>query len=372
MASQAASWDVGADEAAALCACLAPGTLTVGFARRFATYKRPNLLLRDPDRLIRLLSDPERPVQLVMAGKAHPADQPGQELIQAWIRFIRRPEVQGRVIFLPDYDLLLAEHLVQGVDVWINTPRRPWEASGTSGMKVLVNGGLNLSELDGWWAEAYAPDVGWALGDGREHDADPAWDAAQAEALYGLLEREVVPAFYTRDARGIPAAWVAKMRASMTRLTPRFSANRVVREYTETYYLPLASAYRTRSADKGEAGAQLLAWQRAVAAHWPETRFGDLRVEPQGSDRRVTVPVYLGDLDPKGVRVELYANPLNGGPPERHAMEGGRTSDDARGGYEYSVTISSARPIGDYTPRLIPHHPMASVPLEAPEILWQR
>jgi starch phosphorylase len=148
-----------------------PNVLTLGFARRFATYKRPNLLLHDPERLLRLLTNPERPVQLVIAGKAHPEDLPGQVLIHEWINFIRRPEVRSHVVFLSDYDMLLTEHLVQGVDVWINTPRRPWEACGTSGMKVLVNGGINLSELDGWWAEAYTPEVGWALGDGQEHGA---------------------------------------------------------------------------------------------------------------------------------------------------------------------------------------------------------
>ena len=148
--------------------------LTLGFARRFATYKRPNLLLHDPDRLVRILNNPQRPAQLILAGKAHPADQAGQALIQEWTHFIRRHDVNPPVVFLADYDMLMAEHLVQGVDVWINTPRRPWEACGTSGMKVLVNGGLNLSELDGWWAEAYAPDVGWALGDGQEHGDDPA------------------------------------------------------------------------------------------------------------------------------------------------------------------------------------------------------
>ncbi len=193
-----------------------PNALTLGFARRFATYKRPNLLLHDPERLLRLLNNPQRPVQIIIAGKAHPADQAGQALIQEWIRFIRRPEARPHVIFLSDYDMLLTEHLVQGVDVWINTPRRPWEACGTSGMKVLVNGGINLSELDGWWAEAYGPDVGWALGDGQDHGDDPAWDAAEAEALYDLLEREVVPgvlhprrerAFRPPGSRGCGRAW---------------------------------------------------------------------------------------------------------------------------------------------------------------------
>ena len=179
-------------------------TLTLGFARRFATYKRPNLLLHDPERLLRILTDPQRPVQLIIAGKAHPADQAGQALIQEWTHFIRRTEARKHVIFLSDYDMLLTGQLVQGVDVWINTPRRPWEACGTSGMKVLVNGGINLSELDGWWAEAYTPEVGWALGDGKEHGDDPAWDAAEAEALYALLEREVIPEFYTRDSKRHP------------------------------------------------------------------------------------------------------------------------------------------------------------------------
>ena len=228
--------------------------MTLGFARRFATYKRPNLLLHDPERLLRLLTNPERPVQLVLAGKAHPADQAGQDLIRQWTHFIQRPEARPHVVFLSDYDMLLTEHLVQGVDVWLNTPRRPWEASGTSGMKVLVNGGLNLSELDGWWAEAYTPEVGWALGDGKEHGDDPAWDAAEAEALYDLLEREVIPEFYTRDENGIPTAWVARMRESMARLTPRFSANRTVREYTEQHYLPAAAAYRERAAEQRRSG----------------------------------------------------------------------------------------------------------------------
>ena len=227
-----------------------PNALTLGFARRFATYKRPNLLLHDPERLLRLLTNPERPVQLILAGKAHPEDRAGQALIHEWIRFIRQPETRPHVVFLSDYDMLLTEHLVQGVDVWINTPRRPWEASGTSGMKVLVNGGINLSELDGWWAEAYAPDVGWALGDGHDHGEDPAWDAVEANALYDLLEREVIPEFYARNESGIPTAWVKRMRESMARLTPRFSANRAVREYTEQHYLPAALAYRERAAKK--------------------------------------------------------------------------------------------------------------------------
>jgi starch phosphorylase len=370
MAQQAAG--AAPAEATALRGCLDPETLTLGFARRFATYKRPNLLLHDPERLLRLLRHHERPVQLVIAGKAHPADQPGQDLIRAWIQFTRRPEACGRAIFIADYDLLVAEHLVQGVDLWINTPRRPWEASGTSGMKVLVNGGLNLSELDGWWAEAYTADVGWALGDGEEHGDDPAWDAAEAESLYRLLEREVVPAFYTRDARGLPTAWIAKMRASMARLTPRFSTNRVVREYTDGYYVAAATRFRERSADRGALGAQLAAWRRGLTQHWSEARFGTLRVETAAAEHRMRVEVYLGALDPETVRVELYADPADGVEAVRQLMTRGRRLEGPGGRYEYAASVPASRPAGDYTPRLVPWHPAAAVPLEAPEILWQR
>ncbi len=244
---------------------LDPNALTLGFARRFATYKRPNLLLHDPARLLRLLNNAQRPVQLILAGKAHPADQAGQDMIQEWTRFIRSPEVRPHAVFLPDYDMLLSAHLVQGVDLWINTPRRPWEASGTSGMKVLVNGGINLSELDGWWAEAYSPEIGWALGDGCEHGEDPAWDAAEADALYNLLEREVIPEFYARDGQSIPTRWVERMRKSMASLTPRFSADRTVREYTEQHYVPGAAAIsrdvpqiRVRQANRLSIGGALL------------------------------------------------------------------------------------------------------------------
>ena len=350
-----------------------PNALTMGFARRFAAYKRPNLLLHDPERLMRLLSDSRRPVQLIIAGKAHPQDQEGQAMIQAWVRFIRgRPKVRPHVIFLSDYDMLLSEHLVQGVDLWINTPRRPWEACGTSGMKVLVNGGLNLSELDGWWAEAYAPEVGWALGDGHEHGDDPAWDAAEAEALYMVLEREVIPAFYNRDEHGIPAAWVARMRESMARLTPQFSANRTVRQYTEEYYLPAAAAYRRRAADKGALGAQLRNWQRHLAQHWPQVHFGHLWIETSGGQHLFQVQVYLDEIDPDAVRLELYAEALNGGAPVRQAMERGSPLVGALHGYLYSAYVAASRPAQDYTPRVIPYHPAAVIPLEAPQILWSR
>jgi starch phosphorylase len=349
-----------------------PSALTLGFARRFATYKRPNLLLHDPERLLRLLTNPERPVQLIIAGKAHPADQAGQALIHEWINFIRRPDARPHVIFLSDYDMLLTEHLVQGVDVWINTPRRPWEACGTSGMKVLVNGGINLSELDGWWAEAYTPEVGWALGDGREHGDDPAWDAVEADSLYDLLEREVIPEFYTRDESGIPTAWVKRMRESMARLTPIFSANRAVREYTEQHYLPAASAYRERAADNGAEGRQMADWQHNLEQKWATLRFGDLRVETNEDHHVFEIEIFLNDLEPNAVRVELYVDGINDGDPVRVKMKCARPLPDATGHCVYQATVPNSRPARDYTARVIPQRSGVAVPLEFARILWQR
>ncbi|MGZ9234339.1 MAG: alpha-glucan family phosphorylase [Anaerolineales bacterium] len=347
-------------------------TLTLGFARRFANYKRPNLLLHDPERLLRLLTNPQCPVQLIIAGKAHPADMAGQALIQQWMHFICRPEVRHHVIFLSDYDMHLTQHLVQGVDVWLNTPRRPWEACGTSGMKVLVNGGINLSELDGWWAEAYTPEVGWALGDGLEHDTDPAWDAIEADALYDLLEREVIPEFYARDEQGIPVAWVTRMRESMARLTPHFSSNRAVREYTEQHYLPAASAYLERAADKGKIGVDIVNWRHALEQKWAVLRFGEVKVETDGEKHVFEAQMYLDDLDPEAVRVELYANGVDDTAPERLEMKRVRQLVGATNGYAYRAEVPVARPATDYTARLIPHHDGVAVPLEAPHILWQR
>jgi starch phosphorylase len=351
---------------------LDPDALTLGFARRFATYKRPNLLLHDRARLLRLLANPERPVQLIIAGKAHPEDRAGQALIHEWIEFIRQPESRSHVVFLSDYDMLLTEHLVQGVDVWINTPRPPWEASGTSGMKVLVNGGLNLSELDGWWAEAYSPEVGWALGDAREHDSDPAWDAAEADALYDLLEREVVPEFYKRDESGIPTAWVKRMRESMARLTPRFSATRTVREYTEQYYLPAAAKYRERAANQGAVGGEMVEWQHRLEQKWAALRFSEVKVETRHEQHVFEAQVCLHDLDPKAVRVELYADGAMGSAPVRQEMTLVRPLDGAPGGYVYSATVPAARPPADYTVRLLPHGNGVAIPLEDARILWQR
>jgi starch phosphorylase len=344
--------------------------LTLGFARRFATYKRPNLLLHDPARLLNILTNPERPVQLVLAGKAHPQDAEGQEMIRQWFEFAHRPEVRSRVVFLSDYDVLMAEHLVQGVDVWVNTPRRPWEASGTSGMKVLVNGGLNVSELDGWWAEAYSPDVGWAIGDGREHGDDPSWDAKDAESLYAVLQGQVIPEFYSRDEHGIPRGWVNRMRESMARLTPTFSSNRAVRQYTEEHYLPAAAALRERSENRGSVGADLVAWQAELSKHWSALRFGPATVEQQGAQYLFHVQVFLDDMDADAVRVELYADAQKYENPIALAMNRGEPLDGATNTFTYRASVPAGRPVSDYTPRLVPQHVGAFVPLEAPFIRW--
>jgi glycogen phosphorylase len=344
--------------------------LTLGFARRFTAYKRPTLLLHDPDRLVRILTNPERPVQLILAGKAHPDDVEGQEMIRAWIQFIRRPEVQGHVVFLSDYDMLLTEQLVGGVDVWINTPRRPWEACGTSGMKVLVNGGLNLSELDGWWAEAYTPQVGWALGDRREHDNDAEWDAAEAKALCGLLEDEVVPLFYRRDENGIPTEWLSKVRESMASLTLTFSATRAIREYTNDYYIPAAIRYAARCANNGALGIAVTDRQRTLTKNWHSMSFAEVHVETHNGHHYFRVVVDFGLVDPADVLVELYAQMADGG-DFRHPFALEEKVPGSKNSYTCSAQVEATRPSSDLTPRIIPHCPDLSVPLEISSILWE-
>jgi starch phosphorylase len=336
-------------------------TLTIGFARRFATYKRPNMLLHDPERLLRILQNTDRPVQLIIAGKAHPADTPGQKLIQEWVQFIQDSRARPHVIFLADYDMLLTEHLVRGVDLWLNTPRRPWEACGTSGMKVLVNGGLNLSELDGWWAEAYSPEVGWALGDGQEHDNIAEIDAQETECLYDLLEKSVIPEFYDVDAHGIPSRWVARIRESMARLTPQFSSNRTVREYTERRYLPAATEYARRAKDKASEGCRIADAIHQLNTSWKDVCFGAMRAASCQGMHTFSVQVDLGSLSPDSVKVELYAE---GADPIE--MERGQTPN------LYTLCIPAKRPVEDYTPRIIPRCSHVNVPLECPHITWQK
>ncbi len=349
---------------------LDPDALTLGFARRFAEYKRPNLLLYDTKRLMRLLTDRDRPVQLVIAGKAHPKDNVGKAMLRQWHDFRESNGIHERVVFVEDYDLGVAAKLTQGVDVWINTPRRPWEASGTSGMKVLVNGGLNLSELDGWWAEAYAPELGWALGDGLEHTDTQSWDMVEAEQLYRLLEEDVVPCFYRRNEQGLPVEWVSRIRNSMGSLTSRFSSNRMLREYTENYYIPLAAAYRQRS-ENPDIAAGLEAWHRQLEYHWQRIHFGNV-TSKQNKDNThyFEVQVYLDDITPDAVRVELYADPVDEGEPLLQPLNRSAALAGTANAYLYTGAVPADRPAFHYTPRIIPAHPQACVPLEAGFILW--
>ncbi len=372
LARQLAGHGASGEEVAQASHILDPDTLTLGFARRFAPYKRPNLLLQDPNRLLGILTDSRRPVQLVIAGKAHPQDTEGQRMIRQWVEFIRRTPARSQAVFLSDDDMGLTERLVQGVDLWLNTPRRPWEASGTSGMKILVNGGLNFSELDGWWAEAWSPEVGWALGDGLEHGEDPAWDAAEAGQMYTLLEREIIPEFYNRDASGIPAGWVRRMRESMACLTPCFSSNRALREYTEQHYLPLARSFSDRAKNNGIEGASLVEWRNHVEEHWPRLRFGSLTVTTREASHDFAVQVWLDELYVDAVKVELFADASEAGAQTRLEMTRGPELAGSGNAYTFTASVPADRPADDFTPRLVPWRAGAAIPLECPAILWFR
>ena len=348
---------------------LDPDGLTVGFARRFTAYKRPNLLLRHPERLIKLLSDRDRPLQLVFAGKSHPQDKVGKAMLREWHEFMERHELTGRIVFIADYDMSVAAELVQGVDVWINTPRAPWEACGTSGMKVLVNGGLNLSSWDGWWAEAYAPDVGWSLGDGTIPSDVDRQDAEEAEALIRILEEQVVPTFYERNDAGLPKRWVDMMRASMTRLAPAYSSNRMLREYTDQYYVPLNAAFRRRTT-AGVAGLQ--AWAERISRSWDRLHFGQVSSREEDGAYVFEVQAYLDDLPAGAVSVQLYAAAKDGLDAVLCRMERGEALVGSTTGFHFHGVVPADRPIEHYTARIVPEHPDVQVPLEMHQILWQR
>ena len=296
---------------------LRPDALTICFARRFATYKRADLLFRDPDRLARLLGDERRPVQIIVAGKAHPLDAPGKDLLRTVVQESQRPRLRDRIVFLEDYDMHVARYLVQGADVWLNVPRRPLEASGTSGMKAAVNGALNLSVLDGWWAEGYSPECGWAIGSGEQYDDPEENDAVEAEALYALLEREVIPAFYARDASGRPREWTGMMTAAIRRLGGTFSTGRMVRDYAERAYIPAHLASVALGSGGGAGARALAAWRERIRAAWPAVTVrsavgGVDGPVPVGSDVGVEVVADLGALSPEDVRVEVVAGTPDG------------------------------------------------------------
>ncbi|MGE5247595.1 MAG: alpha-glucan family phosphorylase, partial [Verrucomicrobiota bacterium] len=302
---------------------LNPEALTIGFSRRFATYKRANLLFLQPERLIRLLTNEKHPVQILFAGKAHPQDLPAKEIIRSVKHFAVEPAVRDRMVFIEDYDINVARYLVQGVDVWLNTPRRPLEASGTSGMKAAANGALNVSVLDGWWDEGYSPEVGWAIGSGEVYADPEEQDRVECEALYSILENEIVPMFYERDRAGLPRAWIAMMKASMRKLGAFFNTQRMLQEYAESCYLPAHRGGGRLLADHGAGARALAAWRSRVAAAWPGVsirvdeiqRHKDMRV---GDTVGVTIRVRLGSLTPADVAVQIWHGPYTAAGEVRH------------------------------------------------------
>ena len=351
---------------------LDPNVLTLGFARRFTGYKRPNLLLHDPERLRRLLANQQHPIQLVVAGKAHPEDGEGKRMIQEWLQFGERPDCRRRVVFLEDYDLSIAQELVQGVDVWINTPRRPWEACGTSGMKVLVNGGINLSVLDGWWAEASEAGLGWGIGDPKDAADGRDQDLIDTERLYAVIEEEVVPEFYNQDASGVPRDWLKRMRRSMASLTPAYATTRMIREYISKAYVPAAEGLRQRLADGAAIAKGIALWQQRVRRYWSGLHLGEPNIACEGDAWRFFVPVYLGEMEAEDIRVELYADPLGAETPETLPLVRGEPIPGAVNGYIYSGHAPTSRPPEHFTVRIVPDCPGAQIPGELPLIRWQR
>ncbi|CEK19486.1 alpha-glucan family phosphorylase [Chthonomonas calidirosea] len=359
---------------------LDPHALTIGFARRFAPYKRATLLLTDPDRLIRLLTNPQRPVQILFAGKAHPREDAGKELIRQIVQFSKRPEVRGRILFLEDYDLNVSRYMVQGCDVWLNTPRRPMEASGTSGMKALVNGGLHVSVLDGWWAEGYDPRAGWAIGRGEEYSDPQEQDRIEATALYNLLENEVVPLFYDRGMDGVPRAWVARVKYSMRTLCPRFNTHRMVSEYATRYYFPATLRCLKLRANNLERARTLVDWKQRVRSLWPQVRIQEVITSPEegatlqvGDKLKITVKAFLAGLTPEDVRVQAYSGSLDAD----RRLKAESIVDIPFTGQEgelfcFQVEMPcSASGLRGFSVRILPAHPDAQLPAELPLICWE-
>lgn len=295
---------------------LNPEALTIGFARRFATYKRAHLIFHDPERLARILNNPERPVQIIVAGKAHPQDEPGKQLIQNLFHFSKEPRFKPHIVFIENYEIHVAKFLVQGVDVWLNTPRRPLEACGTSGMKAAANGALNMSILDGWWAEAYNGDNGWAIGSGEEYDNIFLQDQVEAQAIYELLEMEIVPLFYDRTKSDLPRIWVSKMRSCMRTICPVFNTNRMLEGYMADFYVKGAGVWAELTGQNFVRAKELARWKKRVLTNWNKIKIQSIQFEnnqdyPVGAKIPVDVEITLGDLNPDDVLVELYYGQLN-------------------------------------------------------------
>jgi len=357
---------------------LDPEALTIGFARRFATYKRATLVFRDVERLARIVGDPQRPVQIIFAGKAHPQDTAGKELIRHIVHTARREEFRQRVVFLENYDMNLARYMLQGTDVWLNNPRRPREASGTSGMKAAANGAINLSILDGWWDEAYTLDVGWAIGRGEVYDDHNYQDEVESRAVYDLLEKEIVPLFYDRRGNGLPRKWIAYMKASMSTICPVYNTNRMVLQYMEEAYLPAIQRFH-RLTEEDMAGAKALAaWKTHLRKHWDKIKI--VRVEDDspaeiqvGDLLRVQAEIVLGKLQPSDVRVEFYHGRVDqyGQIVDGRAIAMTHAEPNSGGSYLFSGSVPCERS-GQYgyAIRILPRHPDLSNAFEMHLIRW--
>ena len=372
---------------------LDPEALTIGFARRFTMYKRGNLIFKDPSRLVKLLTDPEKPLQIILAGKAHPKDSEGKEIIRQIIHFANQYNVRRRVVFLEDYDINLARYLVRGVDVWLNNPRPPMEASGTSGMKAAFNGALNFSTLDGWWCEGYRPEGGWSIGAGETYQ-DPAYqDVVESKAIYNLLEKEIVPLFYSRCADGLPRAWIQRVKESIKWITPNFNTNRMVADYTRNFYNPAAERFRYL-ADKSMAGAKIFSeWKSKMQSAWSDLCIKDVQasvsngqagkpLESQdasitvGSELDVKVRAKLGRIKPDDISVELYYGPVNAW---GKIVDGSSLRIDVKetasqdGEYCFSGKVHCAKSGRQgFAVRILPRHEELVNPNEMGLILWEK
>jgi len=358
---------------------LDPEALTIGFARRFATYKRGTLIFRNLERLTGILNNKDRPVQLIFAGKAHPRDHGGKELIAEILHIARRPELRRRVVFLEDYDMNMARYLVQGVDVWLNNPRRPLEASGTSGMKACCNGGLNLSILDGWWVEGYGGDNGWAIGAGEEYTDLTYQDDVESRAIYDLLEQEIVPLFYNRSSDGLPRGWLRMMKRSMSTCCPVFNTGRMVQEYMDKCYWPAAQRFGLLSAESLKRAASLAQWRRNLQRGWGGVRVENVEAagaDPMhvGSELQVKARVQLGGFSADDVEVQLFHGLVDSFgeiPHPRTVTMSHNGPPTAGSAWQFTGTIP-CRASGQYgyAVRVLPKNKDLSNPFEPGLVCW--
>ncbi|WP_045216637.1 alpha-glucan family phosphorylase [Desulfonatronovibrio magnus] len=347
---------------------LDPGALTIGFARRFATYKRANLILTDVKRILEIMNNSKQPVQFIFAGKAHPKDVEGKKIIQQIVQFCRKSECRHHFVFIEDYDMEIAEHMLQGCDVWLNNPKRPLEACGTSGMKAVANGVLNLSVLDGWWDEAHTPDnrYGWAIGDGEEHSDQEYQNMVESHYLYNVLERDIIPTFYNRSHGNMPVEWIRKMKNGLKDLCPVFSSHRMVEDYATTAYLPAYDNFVKLEKNEFEKAKSLASWRMDLMTKWGDVKIRNVRsveedVLHSGDELTISAEVYINGLSAKDIQVEIYSGSvdINGDFLNRNTMCMARKEEVEKGWIRYEGTIkTSTTGRFGYTVRILPHHPL--------------